>query len=108
MAGRHGTCRPCNSHATSTLPDSHRGTAMAATNRILVIVTNVGEYEKVGFRTGLWLGEMTHFWDVAEKARYRMDVASPSGGYVPVDPESLAAAVLKEGGTGKRYEDRAY
>lgn len=35
------------------------------TNRILIIVTNVGEYETVGFRTGLWLGEMTHFWDVA-------------------------------------------
>jgi putative intracellular protease/amidase len=64
-------------------------------NRILIIVTNVGEYEKVGFRTGLWLGEMTHFWDVAEKTGYQMDIASPSGGYVPIDPESLAAGVLK-------------
>lgn len=78
------------------------------TNKILIIVTNVREYEKVGFRTGLWLGEMTHFWDVAEKAGYRMDIASPSGGYIPIDPESLAAAVLKDGGTEKRYEDRAY
>ena len=78
------------------------------TNRILIIVTNVGEYEKVGFRTGLWLGEMTHFWDVAEKAGYQMDIASPSGGYIPIDPESLAASVLKEGGTDKRYEDRTY
>lgn len=24
-------------------------------------VTNVKEYEKVGYRTGLWLGELTHF-----------------------------------------------
>src|SRR5262245_56419367 len=81
---------------------------MAATNRILVIVTNVGEYEKVGFRTGLWLGELTHFWDVAEQSGYQMDLASPAGGYVPIDPESLAAAVLKEGETNKRYEDRTY
>jgi putative intracellular protease/amidase len=51
---------------------------------------------------------MTHFWDVAEKAGYQMDIASPSGGYVPLDPESLAAAVLKQGGTDKRYEDRTF
>jgi putative intracellular protease/amidase len=30
-----------------------------STNRILIIVTNVGEYHKVGYRTGLWLGELT-------------------------------------------------
>ena len=79
-----------------------------AANRILVIVTNVSEYEKVGYRTGLWLGEMTHFGDVVEKAGYRMDIASPSGGDIPLDPESLAASVLKDGGTDKRYEDRTY
>ncbi len=81
---------------------------MAGTNKILIIVTNHGEFEKVGCRTGLWLGEMTHFWDVAEKAGFQMDIASPSGGYVPIDPESLAPAVLKMGGTDKRYEDRTY
>jgi putative intracellular protease/amidase len=68
---------------------SEESIAMSRTNRILIIVTNVGEYQKVGFRTGLWLSELTHFWDVAEKAGYRMDIASPSGGYVPIDPESL-------------------
>ena len=82
--------------------------AIAETNKILVIVTNAAEFEKVGHRTGLWLGELTHFWDVAEKAGFRMDLASPSGGYVPIDPESLARAVLEEGGTDKRYEDRAF
>lgn len=77
-------------------------------NRILIIVTNISDYEKVGFRTGLWLGEMTHFWDVAEKAGYQMDIASPAGGYIPLDPESLAASVLKDGVTEKRYEDRLF
>jgi hypothetical protein len=38
------------------------------TGKNLIIVTNAGEYEKVGFRTGLWLGELTHFWDLAEQA----------------------------------------
>ena len=68
---------------------------MAKTNKILIIVTNVSEYEKVGFRTGLWLGELTHFWDAVEEAGYQMDIASPSGGYVPIDPESLSQVVLK-------------
>lgn len=83
------------------------------TNRILIIVTNTGEFEKVGWRTGLWLGELTHFWDVAEEAGYAMDIASPSGGKIPIDPESLlisemATSIGIEGALSKHYRDRAY
>ncbi|MFF3947734.1 type 1 glutamine amidotransferase domain-containing protein [Streptomyces sp. NPDC001902] len=81
---------------------------MPATKKILVIVTNVDEYEKVGMRTGLWLGELTHFWDVVEQDGYSMDIASPAGGKVPLDPESLSHEVLGELGTGRHYADRAY
>jgi putative intracellular protease/amidase len=86
---------------------------MPKTNRILIIVTNVGEYEKVGYRTGLWLGELTHFWDVAGEAGFRMDIASPKGGYVPIDPESLMLpeaghALGLDGKVHKHYEDRAF
>jgi putative intracellular protease/amidase len=81
---------------------------MPATKKILVIVTNVDEYEKVGIRTGLWLGELTHFWDVVEQDGYTMDIASPAGGKVPIDPESLSHEVLAELGTGKHYTDREY
>jgi putative intracellular protease/amidase len=86
---------------------------MAATKRILAIVTNVDEYEKAGYRTGLWLGELTHFWDVAENAGYQIDIASPSGGKIPIDPESLivpelAHAVGLQGPAGKRYEDSSF
>jgi putative intracellular protease/amidase len=86
---------------------------MASTNGILIIATNVGEYEKVGYRTGLWLAELTHFWDVAEKAGFRMDIASPSGGSIPIDPESLlvtelGSAIGLKGNLHRRYEDRAF
>jgi putative intracellular protease/amidase len=81
---------------------------MAKTKKILIIVTNVSAYKTVGYRTGLWLGELTHFWDVAEQAGYRMDIASPLGGSIPLDPESLAHEVLADLGTEKRYRDRAY
>ena len=86
---------------------------MNQTKRILIVVTNVGEYEKVGYRTGLWLGELTHFWDVAQEAGFEIDVASPSGGYVPIDPESLMAQETAhmigiETAVQKRYHDRAF
>ncbi|QUH03499.1 type 1 glutamine amidotransferase domain-containing protein [Saccharopolyspora erythraea] len=81
---------------------------MAKTNRILIVVTSVGEYEKAGYRTGLWLGELTHFYDVAERAGFEPVIASISGGYVPLDPESLAHDVLRELGTDKRYADRQF
>ncbi|VTR94161.1 Uncharacterized protein OS=Streptomyces scabies (strain 87.22) GN=SCAB_4791 PE=4 SV=1: DJ-1_PfpI_N [Gemmata massiliana] len=38
--------------------------------RILTIATNIGEYEKVGYRTGLWLGELTHFLDTVEPSGF--------------------------------------
>jgi putative intracellular protease/amidase len=84
-----------------------------ATKRILVIVTNVGEYEKVGYRTGLWLGELTHFLDAVEPAGFHCDFASPKGGYVPIDPESLMIQELRHasglgGAVHTRYEDRAF
>ncbi|MES5825275.1 type 1 glutamine amidotransferase domain-containing protein [Streptomyces sp. RG80] len=81
---------------------------MPRTNRILVIVTSIGEYEKVGYRTGLWLGELTHFYDVAEQAGFDVTIASIQGGPVPLDPESLAHTVLGDLGTARRYTDRRF
>jgi putative intracellular protease/amidase len=81
---------------------------MPVMNRILIIVTNVGEYTKVGYRTGLWLGELTHFYDYAKENGFELDIASPNGGFVPLDPESLAHDVLGELGTDQRYRDREF
>ncbi len=76
--------------------------------RILAVVTNVPEYSTSGIRTGLWLGELTHFYDEATAAGHEVVIASIDGGFVPIDPESLAGPVLAMGGTKKRYEDRAF
>lgn len=75
--------------------------------RVLALVTSAADYEKAGYRTGLWLGELTHFMDVLTKAGYAVDVASPRGGHVPIDPESLKAPVVKMGGTDEFYQDPA-
>ena len=81
---------------------------MPGTNKILVIVTNVREYDKVGYRTGLWLGELTHFYDYVRENGFEVDIASPSGGFVPLDPESLAHDVLSDMDTDQRYHDRDF
>lgn len=61
----------------------------------------------------MWLSELTHFLDVVEEAGHTADIASPKGGKVPIDPESLIlseiASTLRMGGdVSKRYEDRAF
>ena len=76
--------------------------------RVLAVVTSAAEYEAVGYRTGLWLGELTHFYDAVTKAGHEVVIASVAGGRVPLDPESLGTLMLKLGGTGKRYEERAF
>jgi putative intracellular protease/amidase len=86
---------------------------MTETNRLLIVVTNVAEYKKVGYRTGLWLAELTHFWDVADEAGFELDIVSPRGGYVPIDPESLittelGASLGLKGSVHERYHDRTY
>jgi putative intracellular protease/amidase len=42
------------------------------------------------------------------RSGFEMEIASPSGGDIPVDPESLSHEVLAELGTDRRYADRAY
>jgi putative intracellular protease/amidase len=88
--------------------DSDSSAKKTNTRKILIIVTNTDEYQKVGYKTGLWLGELTHFWDVAEQSGFSMDIASPLGGRIPIDPESLSHEVLAELGSDKRYRSRQF
>jgi len=73
--------------------------------RILAVVTSCAEYRDAGYRTGLWLGELTHFWDAVTEQGHQVDVVSIDGGMVPIDPESLGHAVLAMGGTGAHYRN---
>ncbi|MCE1180199.1 MAG: type 1 glutamine amidotransferase domain-containing protein [Micrococcales bacterium] len=74
--------------------------------RILAVTTSTSSYEPAaGYRTGLWLGELTHAYDVFLEAGHEVTVASIAGGEVPIDPESLQKGVIGMGDTDKRYED---
>lgn len=35
--------------------------------KVLIVLTNVEKYEKIERPTGLWLSELTHFYDVLVK-----------------------------------------
>ena len=83
------------------------------TPTILIVVTNADQYEKAGYRTGLWLGELTHFYDVVTEAGMDVVLASPKGGKIPIDPESLLFSGLGEsmgieGPVSKRYQSREF
>lgn len=62
--------------------------------KILIIVTNINFYENSHLQTGLWLSELTHIYDAAIAKGYEVTIASPNGGYVPIDPESLKRFTL--------------
>lgn len=76
--------------------------------RFLALSTSAHRYESAGLRTGMWLGEYTHFYDVLADAGHDVDLASVRGGIVPIDPVSLQPPVLQLGGTNKRYEDQGF
>lgn len=62
--------------------------------KLLIVVTGTGMYAGGDLETGLWLSELTHIYHSAEKRKYEITIASPKGGNVPVDPESLKPLVL--------------
>lgn len=61
--------------------------------KLLLIVTNVERYAS-GLETGLWLSELTHIYHRAREKSWNITIASPKGGRVPLDPESLKPLVL--------------
>lgn len=46
-------------------------------------------YASGTLKTGLWLSELTHIYHAAKEKGYDVTIASPNGGIVPIDPESL-------------------
>ena len=73
--------------------------------KALIVVTNHTKFDDPkAAPTGLWLSELTHFYDVFENAGVHMDIVSPQGGKIAVDSRSLGFFVLDKA-TRKRHED---
>ncbi len=61
----------------------------AKTKTILLVLTNHGAFGTAGKPTGFYLSEAAHPWKVFREAGYEVLVATPEGGFAPVDPASL-------------------
>lgn len=73
--------------------------------KALIIVTNHTAFDDPkAAPTGLWLSELTHFYDVFEEAGIEMEIASPQGGKVHVDPRSLGFFVLDKATKSRRQD----
>lgn len=76
--------------------------------KALIVVTNHSSLNNPKTEpTGLWLSELTHFYDEFENAGIHMDIVSPKGGKVPIDSRSLGRFTLDKA-TKKRYEDSEF
>jgi putative intracellular protease/amidase len=60
-----------------------------AAERILIVVTNHPAMGDTGVPTGYYLSEVAHPWHVFTEAGYKVDFASPRGGFAPMDPKSF-------------------
>lgn len=62
--------------------------------RILHVVSNVAHYDDPAHRTGLWLSELTHAYDVFGEKDYEQRLVSPKGGLSPLEPRALKWPLL--------------
>ncbi len=70
---------------------------------ILIVATNHDTLGSTGEKTGMWLEEFTAPYYEFIKAGFRVTIASPFGGKIPLDPKSLQPDNL--GVSGLRYLD---
>lgn len=78
------------------------------TRKALIVVTNHSDFEHPKAEpTGLWLSELTHFYDEFEKDGILMDIVSPKGGKIPIDSRSLVSYMLDKA-TKNRYKNSTF
>ena len=80
---------------------------MSRMKKALILVTNSAKYASGKLQTGLWLSELTHFYHTLHENGWHIVIASPQGGQVPIDPESLKPLVLDRI-SKKYYENTAF
>jgi len=73
--------------------------------KVLIACTNHQAYPTKSGKTGLWLSELTHFYEKMAGRRVLMDFVSPLGGEIPIDERSLD---LKDECNAKYWEDAAF
>ena len=73
--------------------------------KVLIVCTNYDTYPTKTGKTGLWLSELTHFYDEMIRRKIIVDIVSPAGGKIPVDERSMD---LKDDINLKYLEDATF
>jgi len=75
--------------------------------RILILVTNHTRFDNAKAEpTGLWLSELSHFYDVFDGTDVEMQIASPKGGDIAIDPRSLRFPVYDKATRARHLDPR--
>lgn len=88
MTARHFIPSLLLAFAAPLLAQSPAPPAATAKKPILLVLTNHAELGNTGKRTGFFLSEAAHPYEVFQKAGYEVKLASPAGGFAPLDPKS--------------------
>ncbi len=74
--------------------------------KILFVVTSHDEKGNTGEKTGYYLGEVSHPWDVLHSAGYEIDFVSPKGGKAPVDAFNMEDSINKKFWDNEVYRNK--
>lgn len=81
------------------------GNAMLKRQKILFVLTNHDQKGNTGIKTGFFLSEAAHPWEIL-KDHYEIDFVSPLGGKCPVDGFDLKDPVNKEFWENKEIQEK--
>lgn len=75
--------------------------------KIMIVNTSTDYFEGSSKATGLWLGELVHFYDYFNSKNYQIDLFNINGGSTPIDPVSLKSFML-DSMTKKYYNNESF
>ncbi|MFB9080300.1 antibiotic biosynthesis monooxygenase [Flavobacterium procerum] len=74
--------------------------------KILFVVTNHVKKGNTGEKTGFYLSEVTHPWDILIDAGYEVDFVSPKGGKAPIEGFNLSDSTNKKFWLNAKYQQK--
>ncbi|KAA5824568.1 type 1 glutamine amidotransferase domain-containing protein [Algibacter amylolyticus] len=95
------SCNTKNKSDNSTVKEETK-----VAKKILFVVTSHSKKGDTGEKTGYYLGEVSHPWDVLHSAGYDIDFVSPQGGKAPVDAFDMTDAINKKFWDNNTYRNK--
>ncbi|MDX1960985.1 MAG: type 1 glutamine amidotransferase domain-containing protein [Leptospiraceae bacterium] len=74
---------------------------------LIAITSHIGDWT-IPRKTGYWLGEITHFYNILSNAGFEIDLVSPLGGTPPLDIKSVEGIELFDSVNKKFMENKDF